>query len=494
MKTLKTYNKQDALKGSLLYASLQIAIVVFSFMRSKILAVFIGAGGIGLMAVYSAPINFISAVVNFGLPFSAIKEIAASSSEASPQRKIAVIRAFFIMLVLLGFLAIAILSGFTNLVNRVYLNSKDFYAVFLITLVVFFNVLADGFKSVLQALRLRRKLAVSSLIGLTISTVISMPILIIFRIDGILFSLVLSSLITVIIMFYFSKGELNFGVKVDKKYLLNTSKGLILSSFKFSLSQQIGTLSKLILIWFLTSRAGLVFVGYYSVGNTFIVTYFGMAINSLSTDFYTKLIGALNEGIENVKLLVQEQLKISLIIVTPVIIVFINTLGFIIRITLSNDFLPIVSFLHIAVLGVYLQILNSILGLISFAAGKQNFFLIFEGVTMNLLSLALAVAGYFYRGLEGMAIFYVIYQFIYTISIVFFLKKSLHLHLDMILLKEFFLYGILILLITVCSFYENKLEIFKFSWVISTITVMFFLNKLMKEFDIRNLVINFLRR
>lgn len=443
----------------------------------------------GLLALYSAPINLLASVVNFGLPFSAVREIAKAKAEENENVVFLTIRAFLLTLSVFGLLAITAGGIFHKNVIEHYINDGNLLVVLVIGVVAVLNVFADGLKSILQALRLRRRLAMANLFGLVLSMFVSIPLIIVFKADGILYSLLSGSLVLMLSMLWFAQEHIHRSRDFTYKSTWKTSRHLVSSGFKFSVSQQLGALSKLGLIAFLNQEAGVEFVGYYSVASVFILTYFGMIISSLTTDFYPKMVASFSNGSNQVVQVINNQLKSSFLIVFPLLVVFVNTTEIVIRLTLTSDFLKIETYLIIAVVGVYLQILNSVLGLVSFAAGKKDFFLLYEGVLMNLCFLILSILGYMWKGLEGMAIFFVIYQVVYLIGILTWLHTYMNLSMDKSQMKEFGFFGALLCFLCVLIYGHVQFMGFAFSWLLSFVLLLWSMYKLNLVYDFKSVLL-----
>jgi O-antigen/teichoic acid export membrane protein len=482
---------KNGLNGLFIYAGLQMFTVLSSLIRNKFIAHFTGAFGMGLYAMYNTPIGFLSILVNFGLPFSAIYEIASTIDKEKNEKKYDVIKALLLTLLSFGLFVLIVLLLFSKKINSYYFNNEVWYTLIFVGLIVIFNVLSDAFKSILQALRLKKILMLSTIFSLALSLLFSLPILILYNEVGILPSLIIGSFTTLVCMFFFAWKEIGLTKKTKKIELFIASKKLISAGFKFTIAQQIGALSKLILIVFLTKFSSIVFVGYYSVATGFTIGIFGVIINSLTTDYYPKMVLALKENIGSVNYLIQNHIRNSVIIILPMIIVFINCLNIIIELLLSKEFLFIVDFLKIASLGVFFQIINAPLGLIFLAAGKRNFTLLFEGITMNFLFLGLSIIGYFYNGLEGMAVFYNIYQIIYLILISLFLTHYFNLSLSNGIILECAFLSILLFGIIIFSIFCFSILGVQISWMFSFLGLFWCIYRFNEIYSLSKLIDRF---
>ena len=65
-------------KATKIFGSSQIAILISNILRTKFVAIFLGASGYGILSLYQSSITLISTFSNLGIGTMAIKEIAAS--------------------------------------------------------------------------------------------------------------------------------------------------------------------------------------------------------------------------------------------------------------------------------------------------------------------------------------------------------------------------------------------------------------------------------
>ena len=73
-------NFKSALKGTTLLGGVQVFKILLAIIRSKIVAVFLGPAGVGVLGLFNSALDLIYGFSNLGLGTSAIREIAAASN------------------------------------------------------------------------------------------------------------------------------------------------------------------------------------------------------------------------------------------------------------------------------------------------------------------------------------------------------------------------------------------------------------------------------
>ena len=67
-------------KATSLFGGVQVFKIIISIVRSKFVAVLLGPAGMGIAGLLTSTTGFVSALTNFGLGTSAVKNVAAASA------------------------------------------------------------------------------------------------------------------------------------------------------------------------------------------------------------------------------------------------------------------------------------------------------------------------------------------------------------------------------------------------------------------------------
>src|SRR5688572_28843598 len=101
------------LKSSALIGGSSVLVIAIGIVRTKLMAVLLGAGGFGLMGLFSSIVDVVVALAGMGINSSGVRQIAQAAStgeELSIARTAAVLRRVAVVLGVLGGLLLAIFS------------------------------------------------------------------------------------------------------------------------------------------------------------------------------------------------------------------------------------------------------------------------------------------------------------------------------------------------------------------------------------------------
>ena len=430
------------LKATSIFGSVQVFNILISLIRSKFIAVFTGVTGIGIIGLLTSVINTIWCFTNFGIETSAVKNISTVQDnnqklarETSILKRIAWIS---------GILGSVIMIIFSPVLSKITFGNYEFtWAFILLSITLLFKQLTVSSIVVLQGLQKIKYLAKANLYGNLIGLLLSIPLYYFFGIDAIAPSIILSSIAAFIgAKFYESKLKIN-AVKLSNKEALTEGKKMLTLGFSLSFTGLLTTFSAYLLQIFITNVDDIVQVGLYTAGFTIVNTYAGVIFTAMASDYYPRLTKII-ENNNLVKELVIQQSTFAVLILTPVIVIFLLFSPSIIRLLYSKEFLPIVPFVCWAILAVIIKSVSWSMGYVLLAKGDSKLF-IKTSVFFNSIFLLMNVLGYFYYGLEGLGIVFLLYYFIHFLALKVIIRKKYDIQF------EFTFYKLLISCFAICA-------------------------------------------
>src|SRR5688572_8022595 len=81
-------SKKQILKSTGTLGASQVIIIAISIIRVKVLAVLLGATGVGIAGLFQSTIDLIRSITGFGIGYSVVRDIAASVA-TNDEKKIA---------------------------------------------------------------------------------------------------------------------------------------------------------------------------------------------------------------------------------------------------------------------------------------------------------------------------------------------------------------------------------------------------------------------
>lgn len=387
------------LKYTGLFGAIQGLSIAIALVRNKLVALILGPGGMGLMSLFNSTIRFMSDATNMGLPTSAVKQVAQDVDGDDGQRLLNSIRMVRSWALLSGLLGMVACIVFAPLLNKGTFTWGDHTLHFaFLSPVIAMMAVTGGEVAILKAMRRLRSLAVVSVLGIVGALVTSIPLYYIFGQSGIVPSLVLIALIQMVLTlrcsyrvappsFDFSSASIRQGGPMLRLGL----------AFVVAASMTSG--AELLIRTFLNRSGDLDTVGIFNAGMMIVITYGSMVFTSMDTDYYPRL-STIKETGRKLSQVVNRQIEVSLLIVSPMLVALIIGLPLIVPLLLSNRFLPAVPMMQVMALALYLRAAKLPLAFIPLARGDSKAYILLEGA-YDLAYVLLCVVGYHLRGLVG---------------------------------------------------------------------------------------------
>lgn len=432
-----------ALKSTTIFGGVQIIVILFQIVKSKAVAVLIGVTGMGILGLLTQTVTFLSAVTNFGLESSAVKNI--SSAEASGDKDyldktISVFRKLVFYTGTLGFLTCLSLSPFLS--SIVFENTTHTVSFIIVAISLLFMQLAVGQNAILQGMRKTNLLAKASILSSLAGLLVSVPIYYFMGIDGIAISITISAFINFLIPFFLVKKVAINKVLFSKDVFKTEGKNMLKMGFLLSMSGLISIGSSFLLRIFITRNGSLSDVGLYNAGFAIIEGYVGIIFTAMAKDYYPRLTMVANNVADRNRE-VNQQTEIAILFLIPILTVFLLFLNLIIVILYTKEFLPSLEMIEYAVLGMFFRAISWSMGYLLLAKGDSKIFFWSELISTAYI-FSLNILGYKFFGLKGIGIAFIAIYFLHAIQIYFTTKLIYNYSFNKNLLKVFFIGTLLI--------------------------------------------------
>ena len=413
---------KTALKSTSIFGGVQLFKIIIQIIKTKIIAILLGANGVGLISLFSSTSNLITKISSFGLQTSAVKEVSESNSKSEVyhlRKTVAIVKKIALMTGLLGAI---IMLVFSTQLSQLTFNSEIFSIAFKwLSLSILFNQIAAANNSILQAIRKISYLAKSNLFGSFLSLIICIPAYYYFGEDAIPFVFVITSIILAFLSFFYL-NKINIPkIKIPFQKLFSESKGLLMLGLVIAINGIFSSVLVYILQIYISNLGGVEQVGLFTAGFVIINSYVGLIFNAMGTDYFPRLASVANCN-NKLRKLINEQIDVALIIVGPIIIIFMIFLKWIILLLYSIEFLEIKEMLYYAALGMFFKTIAWAIAYVFLAKSNKKIYLISETL-FNLYFFIFNCLSYYYFGLTGLGISFLISNFFFFLQ-VFYLAKN----------------------------------------------------------------------
>ena len=396
-----------------LFGGVQIINMLCSLIRNKLIALLLGAEGVGLIGLYNSAIEMVSSLTTFGLRQSSVRDVAVANKKGKEALKqiSGVVRKLSLVLGLLGAI---IFIGSAPLLSRITFGTEsNLWGFVILSAALLFNSLASGEQAILQGSEKLKIFAKSTVYGSIFSLLVSIPLYYYLRMYGIVPSLLAASFFTFIFNYNATKKLKQQSQKVTIRTAIKEGSPMLKLGIYMTIGGFMTTLLNYILIAWLNRYASIEEVGYYQAGFTLVTRYVGLIFVAMSTEYYPRLASVQHDR-EQMSTQVSRQMETSLLMLMPIISFFLLLQNWIIPLLYSDEFTTITSYTTWAMPGVMFKAVSWALGFILLAKGEGKLFLITELIS-DVTSILINIMLYKYIGLEGLGIAYTINFIIYTV-------------------------------------------------------------------------------
>jgi O-antigen/teichoic acid export membrane protein len=427
---------RQIMKATSLFGGVQVFNIIIQVIRSKFVAILLGPSGMGISGLLYSTIGLVKGFTDFGLGTSAVKDIAAANvtgNEIKIATAATVIRRLVWITGTFGALVIMILSSWLS--QTTFGNHNYTIAFIWVSITLLFNQISTGQIVLLQGMRKLQYLAKANLAGSTLGLITTIPLYYIWGIDGIVPGIIVTSIITMLLSWYFSHKVKLQPVKVTFAKTIEDGKSMLNMGFMISLSTTITILSSYVVRIFIRNHGGIEQVGFYNAGFTLLETYVGLIFTAMGTDYYPRLTAVAHSN-QLCKNTINQQVEIALLILAPILVVFLVFINWVVILLYSTKFIPINKMIYWASLGMFFKAPGWAIGFILLAKGAARLFFLNEVIAICYF-LGLNLLGYYYLGLSGLGISFMVGYLLYLIQMLILSKRKFNFAFSSALIRIF---------------------------------------------------------
>ena len=492
MSEQKTSYRQ-IMKATSLFGGVQVFQIIISVIRSKFVAVLLGPAGMGVVGLLTSTTGLISALTNFGLGTSAVKNISESNATQDETHIASVISVMRKMVWITGLLGAVLALVLSRWLSQITFGNKEYTIAFVwISITLLFNQLSSGQMVLLQGLRKLQFLAKANLFGSIVGLLITVPLYYKFGVKGIVPVIILTSLTTLFFSWYFARKVKVRYVKLDSVTTITEGRDMLVMGFAISLSGLATVASAYILRIYISRTGNVADVGLYTAGFTIIGTYVGMIFTAMGTDYYPRLASVAQDN-ELSRQNINQQAEIALLILAPILIVFLVFINWAIILLYSTQFIAVTGMVYWAALGMFFKAGSWAVAFIFLAKGASRLFF-WNELIGNSYMLLFNIIGYHFYGLTGLGFSFLITYIVYLIQVYLVAKMKYNFSFDKSFLLLFFIQFTLALISFVAVKFLDQPYPYVAGVVLIIISGWYSFNELEKRLEIKQVVRDFLEK
>lgn len=472
-----------------LFGGAQVINVIIGILRNKLIAVFLGTIGMGLISIFESTLDLIKSMVSLGIDTTGVREVSLASEDKDElDRTVSMIKRWALILGLVG---ACICIFFSRHISLWAFDNDDYTrSIAWLSISLFFNIQAMGELVILQGMRQIGYMIKSGLLWNITAFILLAPFYYYFGIQAIVPVFIMVSVITYLsIRHYRKKIDLEF-VPVAFTQLIRRGKFILRIGFFIVLAAIQTQIALFLVRSMVINRVGLEQLGLLQAAWTITNVYLKLILNSMSADYYPRL-SAVSFDNKKARKLINEQVNVMLIISVPIIVFLILGSKLLLTLLYSDSFESAYSLLNWRTIGIFFKVISWALGFVLLARGKGLLYFI----TDTSFSVIYLVCIYFffpYYQLDAVGIAYMVAYISYFIIVYFILRKSIHFRWQNHILKS----GAIFLALTLGAFYiaqftdKNSIPLMI---LCLSLSVIYSLYKLNKVYNLKTLCSNIFR-
>lgn len=399
------------LKAMSVFGGVQVVGILCSIIRTKLVAVWLGATGMGIFALYNSTIDMISVFTRLELRNSAVRELASAGSRLG--LICAVVRRWAWTLGILGAILTIVLSPWLS--EWTFGDRNHMLGYIILSVAVMLYSVTDGENAILQGTSMLKPLAKASMVGAVASIAVSIPLFYYWRIDGVVPAILSYFIITTSVVYYYRRRPEKPRVKVSAQDVLKEGKGFVLLGVYMTLSMFVGMFVSYAFMAYLNRTADTSMVGYYQAGFSLVNKYVGLIFTAIAMEYYPRLAQVIKSR-QRTSTFVSHEMMLILWILIPIVAMFIASDDLLIKIFYTTEFNVIIPFISVAIIGTMFRAVSWCLSYVVIARGDGKMFLVVETLS-GIIGLTLNIIFFETFGMLGLGIAYILWYMLYALIV-----------------------------------------------------------------------------
>jgi len=411
------------LKSSSLIGGSSVINILVGMIRVKFTAVYLGTIGVGLFGAYNTILGPLAMLAGMGINSSGVRQIAEAAGKGDQEaiaRSLLTVRRVSWVTGLLGMILLISLAHPLSIAT--FGNTSQVTALCILSSTLLIGSVAGGFGAIIQGTRRIRDMALQGIIGSIASLPISIPIMMLWRENGLVPMMLISALFSCLTTWWFSRRVKTVSLQMSLRETWTEAQPLLKLGLVFMSTGLMGAAAAYIQRMLIIRMLGIEANGIYSSAWNLSNYYIGFILGAMGADFYPRLT-AVNHNNKEVNRLVNEQTEVGILMALPGIIATITLAPIIINVFYTTAFLSAVDLLRWQTLGLMLRLISWPIGFIMLAKGEKGWYFWNEFLS-NLVSIGFMWLGIHFFGLLGTGIaFFGLY--VYYLGAMIFASKIL---------------------------------------------------------------------
>lgn len=396
-----------------LFGGQQVVAILCAVVRTKLVALWIGPAGVGLMGLYSSAVDMINTVSNLGIRSSSVRDI--SMAKASGRREliariVAIVRRWSWAL---GVVWAFIMLAFSPALSRfTFGDSSHVWDFMALSACVLIFAVTNCEQAIMQGTQKLKWLAKSSVLGMVTGLALSIPMYYFWRVDSIVPSIIVYSAAAGVFAWIFRNRDYDRDpVSLTPRQTIKGGAEFVKLGICITVSAFVVQFVSYAFMAYLNHRAGTATVGLYRAGDTLVNRYGALLFSAIGLEFYPRLAAVCGSR-ARLRVFVSQEANVALYVLVPVLVLFMLLRGLIVDLLYTGEFRAMIPFMSWCMLGTVLKGVSWCMSYVILAKGASKVYLVTECASAAIC-LALNITFYELWGLVGLGVSYALWYLLY---------------------------------------------------------------------------------
>lgn len=385
---------REIMKGTAIFGGTQVLTMALAVVRGKLVALLLGAFGMGVSQLFNTALQPLQQAFAFGLPYASVSSIASVEGEERERRALA-LRRVTAALGFLGLVATVVLAKVLSWLTFSDLDHTTDFAV--LGVAVMLTVMSGGETAIMQSFRRLRRMAMCNIAGAVAGLVVGVPLYWLYGVRGIVPAMVALAAVLWIATRWGSNG-LTRNVRMTWRESLAVVRPIALLGLTMMIVGMLGNLMVWLINAFINACGTTADVGLYAAATLLTSQCTALVFTALSTDYYPHLSQVCGDRCRTRRLMSQEA-EVALLVAAPASMALMTVAPVVVPLLLSGEFATIVPLVTLLAAVMVLRAFIFPLDYICVARGDRRYYFFYEGVLCNVKTFFFLTIGYSIDGL-----------------------------------------------------------------------------------------------
>lgn len=415
---------RSVVKAVGMLSGVQVISVLSSVVRVKLVALWLGPVGIGLVGIFQTALDMLGSLSQMGLGVSGTREVAVSEHPPVRSRAVALVKTWGLRLTIFGLLIALLASPWLSLWS--FDDVSHTGSFMLLSVGVAFTVGFTILSGIIRGTRSYASLARGTITGAIGGVIVFIPCLLIFHERGVAPAVVAAAGVTLAGMWIAARRDPALRSLPPLEHPLTRSEinaggmRLIKLGWWVTLGYAAGDLANYVLLSYINRVADVAQAGYFQAGYTLLVRYTSFIFGALAVEYFPR-VSAAHRSPRRLSVFASHEVSLLMLAFVPVSAGFIAAAPIIVQVLYTEGFEVILPYLYTGTAGTVLRCWSIALSYVILAKGDGPRYLMTEAAS-SLVFMGAGVGFYAEWGLDGMGVAYVV-SFVFDILLLWFVTR-----------------------------------------------------------------------